>query len=131
MKLKFSEEEWKQKLSSEEYRVLRKKGTEAPFSGKYNAFFDKGIYTCKGCGQKLFNSKNKFHSSCGWPSFDKSIKGSINYIEDYSHGMNRIEIICSKCGGHQGHIFNDGPSETGKRYCVNSISVDFTSNNSK
>ena len=131
MKLKFSEEQWKQKLSSEEYRVLRKKGTEAPFSGKYNDFFDKGIYTCKGCGQKLFNSKNKFHNSCGWPSFDKSIKGSINYIEDYSHGMNRIEIICSKCGGHQGHIFNDGPSETGKRYCVNSISVDFTSNNSK
>ncbi len=131
MKLKFSEEQWKQKLSSEEYRVLRKKGTEAPFSGKYNDFFDKGIYTCKGCGQKLFNSKNKFHNSCGWPSFDKSIKGSINYIEDYSHGMNRIEIICSNCGSHQGHIFNDGPSETGKRYCVNSISVDFRSNNSK
>ena len=131
MKIKFSEEEWKQKLNPEEYRVLRKKGTELPFTGKYNDFFDHGIYSCKGCGQKLFNSKNKFNSSCGWPSFDKSIKGSINYIEDYSYGMNRIEIICSKCGGHQGHVFNDGPTDSGKRYCVNSISVDFRSNNSK
>ena len=129
MDYNFSEKEWKRKLSSEEYRVLRKKGTEAPFSGKYNDFFDKGIYNCKGCGQKLFNSSNKFHSSCGWPSFDESIKGSINYIEDYTHGMYRIEIVCSKCGGHQGHVFNDGPTESGKRYCVNSISVDFKSNN--
>ena len=118
----------KKKLTSEEYKILRKKGTEAPFSGKYNDFFQNGTYSCKGCGQKLFNSINKFQNSCGWPSFDESIKGSIKYIEDNSHGMYRTEIVCSKCGGHQGHIFNDGPTKTGKRYCVNSISIDFTSN---
>ena len=128
MKFNFSEEDWGKKLTFEEYRVLKKKGTEAPFSGKYNDFFQNGIYSCKGCGQKLFNSKNKFISSCGWPSFDESIKGSINYIEDNSHNMSRVEIVCSKCGGHQGHIFNDGPTKTGKRYCINSISIDFVSN---
>ena len=115
-------------LTPEEQHILKDKGTEAPFSGKYNDFFQNGIYSCKGCGQKLFNSKNKFISSCGWPSFDESIKGSINYIEDNSHSMTRIEIVCSKCGGHQGHIFNDGPTKTGKRYCINSISIDFVSN---
>ena len=128
MSFNFYEEDWEKKLTSEEYKILRKKGTEAPFSGKYNDFFQNGTYSCKGCGQKLFNSINKFQNSCGWPSFDESIKGSIKYIEDNSHGMYRTEIVCSKCGGHQGHIFNDGPTKTGKRYCVNSISIDFTSN---
>jgi len=128
MSFNFHEEDWEKKLTSEEYKILRKKGTEAPFSGKYNDFFQNGTYSCKGCGQKLFNSINKFQNSCGWPSFDESIKGSIKYIEDNSHGMYRTEIVCSKCGGHQGHIFNDGPTKTGKRYCVNSISIDFTSN---
>ena len=128
MNFNFHEEDWGKKLTSEEYKILRKKGTEAPFSGKYNDFFQNGTYSCKGCGQKLFNSINKFQNSCGWPSFDESIKGSIKYIEDNSHGMYRTEIVCSKCGGHQGHIFNDGPTKTGKRYCVNSISIDFTSN---
>ena len=131
MNFNFHEEDWKKKLTTEEYKILRKKGTEAPFSGKYNDFFQNGTYSCKGCGQKLFNSINKFLNSCGWPSFDKSIKGSIKYIEDNSHGMYRTEIVCSKCEGHQGHIFNDGPTKTGKRYCVNSISIDFTSNDEK
>jgi len=131
MSFYFSEEDWKKKLTSEEYRVLRKKGTESPFSGKYNDFFKSGIYSCKGCGQKLFNSVNKFNTNCGWPSFDDSFKGSINCIKDNTHGMSRIEIICSKCGGHQGHIFNDGPTKAGKRYCVNSISIEFTINQKK
>ena len=120
-----SEEEWKQVLNPEEFHVLREKGTEIPHSGKYNNHFKKGVYTCKGCGNKLYNSKDKFDSGCGWPSYDKAINVSLNYKEDKSIGLNRTEILCSKCGGHQGHVFKDGPTSTGKRYCVNSISVNF------
>ncbi len=125
MTLDFSDNEWKEKLNSEEYRILRQKGTEIPFSGKYNNHFELGFYLCKGCGQKLFHSKNKFKSNCGWSSYNDSIKNSLKHIEDKSHGIYRIEIICSKCGGHHGHLFNDGPTETGKRYCVNSIGIYF------
>jgi len=122
-----SEEDWKSKLTSEEYRVLREKGTERPFSGVYNAHEENGTYTCKGCGEELFTSQMKFDSGCGWPSFDKEISGGkIDRIRDLTHGMIRTEIVCSNCDGHLGHVFNDGPTETGERYCVNSVSLSFT-----
>lgn len=122
-----SEEEWKKILSPEAYQVLREKGTERPFTGKYNLHFEKGKYTCAGCGYELFNSDMKFESHCGWPSFDREIgDGSrIKKITDRSHGMIRTEIVCARCGGHLGHIFDDGPTATGMRYCVNSLSIDF------
>ena len=120
-----TEAEWKKQLSSEEYHVLRQKGTEPPFTGVFNDHYQKGTYTCKGCGQPLYDSTSKFKSSCGWPSFDEAIPGSIEYIKDISHGMLRTEIVCSKCSSHQGHIFNDGTTQTGDRYCVNAASIDF------
>lgn len=116
---------WKEKLSEESYRILREKGTEPPFSGEYNLHFEKGSYQCKACNNPLFLSEQKFDSGCGWPSFDDAIEGSIKTILDKSHGMIRTEIVCNDCGGHLGHIFNDGPTETGQRYCVNSLSIDF------
>lgn len=119
-------EEWKKILSPEEYYVLREKGTERPFTGKFLLHQEKGFYTCRGCGNKLFKSDSKFESHCGWPSFDKEItKGTIIETQDVSHGMVRTEITCGKCGGHLGHVFNDGPTETGLRYCVNSLSLSF------
>lgn len=124
-KVNKSDTEWRKQLGDEAYRILRQKGTERPHTGKYNLTFDDGTYACKGCGQKLFESDSKFDAHCGWPSFDESIKGSVAYILDKSHGMIRTEIICSNCGGHLGHVFNDGPTETGTRYCVNSLSIDF------
>ena len=123
--LRKSESEWKKILSKEEYRILREKGTEYPFTGKYNNHFDAGVYLCKGCGQELYKSQNKFDSGCGWPSYDAALPGSLEYIQDTSHGMIRTEIVCSRCGGHQGHVFDDGPTASGKRYCVNAASVDF------
>lgn len=119
------EADWKQELGAERYRILRQKGTEYPHSGKYNLHFDKGTYCCGGCGEALFESSSKFDAHCGWPSFDESIKGSVSYIKDSTHGMVRTEIVCTNCGGHLGHVFNDGPTKTGQRYCVNSLSVDF------
>lgn len=120
----YTEEEWKSKLSDEEYRILRLKGTEAPFSGLYNTYNKAGIYCCKGCGEALFDSTSKFDSGCGWPSFDREkTKGKIKETLDRSHGMIRTEITCAHCGGHLGHVFNDGPTETGLRYCVNSLSI--------
>jgi len=120
-----SEQEWKEQLSEEQYRILRQKGTEAPHTGKYNLHFEDGKYKCAGCGNILFESKAKFNSNCGWPSFDQSVEGSIEYIKDTSFGMIRTEILCSNCGGHVGHVFDDGPTETGQRYCVNSASIEF------
>ena len=120
-----SEENWKQELSAEEYRILRQAGTEYPFTGKYNDHFEQGTYCCKGCGAPLYSSSAKFDSGCGWPSYDRSIEGAIEYRQDYSMGMRRVEILCANCGGHQGHIFDDGPTATGQRYCVNSASIDF------
>ncbi|TDN82357.1 peptide-methionine (R)-S-oxide reductase [Salegentibacter sp. 24] len=116
---------WREKLSEEQFRVLRKKGTEAPHTGKYNMHFEDGTYFCAGCGEKLFDSEAKFDSGCGWPSFDKAIDGKVEYIQDKTFGMLRTEILCSNCGGHLGHVFDDGPTETGQRYCVNSASINF------
>lgn len=119
-------EEWKNLLSPEQYRVLRDKGTEAPFTGKYYLNKDKGVYVCAACGNELFTSDMKFESSCGWPSFDKEIAGGkIKTHIDTSHGMIRTEIICGRCGSHLGHLFDDGPTATGERYCVNSVSLNF------
>ena len=122
-----SESEWRQKLSEEQYRVLREKGTEAPHSGKYNLHFQEGEYRCAACEQKLFESDQKFESNCGWPSFDDAIEGTIEYVQDRSFGMIRTEILCANCGSHLGHVFDDGPTETGQRYCVNSASIEFES----
>lgn len=124
-KINKTEDEWRKDLSEEQYSILREKGTERPHTGTYNLHFEKGTYTCAGCHQKLFESDTKFDAHCGWPSFDKSIKGTVDYVLDKTHGMIRTEIVCSNCGGHLGHVFNDGPTETGTRYCVNSISIDF------
>ncbi len=120
-----SEEEWKAQLTEEEYRILRQKGTERPFTGKYNLHYEDGTYKCMACKTPLFESASKFDSGCGWPSFDESIEGSIEYVRDTSHGMIRTEILCANCGSHLGHVFNDGPTETGQRYCVNSVSINF------
>ena len=124
-KIDKTEAEWQKELSEEQYRILRQKGTERPFTGKYNLQFEDGTYHCSGCNQKLFESNSKFDSHCGWPSFDESIKGTVEYVVDKTLGMMRTEIVCSNCGGHLGHVFNDGPTETGTRYCVNSLSVNF------
>ena len=124
-KVKKSDAEWRKILSDEEYRVLINKGTEYPGTGEYNIHMKEGVYNCKGCNNPLFTSDQKFESNCGWPSFDNAIEGSIEYKDDYTSGMVRKEILCTNCGGHLGHIFNDGPTETGMRYCVNSVSIDF------
>jgi peptide-methionine (R)-S-oxide reductase len=119
------EDFWRAKLSPEEYRVLREKGTERPFSGPFNLHFENGQYHCRGCGTLLFDSDSKFESGCGWPSFDKALPGKVEEKLDTSHGMIRTEILCSNCGGHLGHVFNDGPTDSGLRYCVNSLSIGF------
>ncbi len=122
--------DWKEELTDEEYHVLRNKGTERPFSGRFNAHYEKGTYFCRGCGTPLFNSGSKFDSGCGWPSFDSELEeAGIERKVDRSHGMIRTEIICSNCGGHLGHVFNDGPTKTGERYCVNSVSLTFSPDN--
>ncbi len=118
---------WKGKLTDIEYSVAREKGTERPFTGEYWNFFEKGIYSCVCCGTNLFESDSKFASSCGWPSFfDSKYKDNIKFNNDNSHGMIRTEVLCKKCGAHLGHIFDDGPKPTGKRFCINSVSIKFT-----
>lgn len=120
-----SEIDWKKELTDEQYRILRKKGTEMPHSGVYNLHFEKGTYCCAGCHEPLFESHTKFDAHCGWPSFDQSIEGKVGYVSDKTLGMIRTEIICKTCDGHLGHVFNDGPTKTGTRYCVNSVSLKF------
>ncbi|HRN96771.1 MAG TPA: peptide-methionine (R)-S-oxide reductase MsrB, partial [Candidatus Levybacteria bacterium] len=97
---------WKEKLTPEQYKILREKGTEAPFTGKFNDNFETGMYECVACGQELFSSDTKFHSDCGWPSFDRSIEGNVEFVDDNSHGMQRVEVLCNNCGGHLGHVFD-------------------------
>jgi peptide-methionine (R)-S-oxide reductase len=123
-----NEEEFKKKLSAEEYRVLREKGTEAPFSGEYLHEKRDGTYTCKACGNPLFKSGAKFDSGTGWPSFDDALPGAVKLKKDTSHGMERIEVVCANCGSHLGHVFSDGPTQTGKRYCLNSVCLDLDPN---
>jgi methionine-R-sulfoxide reductase len=121
-----TEEEWKKILTPEQYHVLREKGTERPFTGKYYKFNEKGVYCCAACGSELFTSDMKFDSECGWPSFDRAMDGGkIRYEIDRSYGWERTEILCANCGSHLGHVFDDGPTITGKRYCVNSVSLIF------
>ena len=115
----------KKKLTPEQYHVLREKGTETPFSGKLLHNKEKGAYTCADCGTELFSSDTKFDSGCGWPSFFEANKKNIETKDDYSHGMHRIEVMCKKCGGHLGHVFDDGPKPTGKRECINSVALEF------
>ncbi len=125
-KINLTDEQWKARLTPEQYYVLREKGTDRPFTGKYYLHNDKGVYSCAGCGQQLFTSDMKFDSDCGWPSFDKELAGGrIKQVKDTSFGMERIEIVCAKCGSHLGHLFDDGPTLTGMRYCINSTSIEF------
>jgi len=125
-KVDLTNAQWKAKLTPEQYYVLREKGTDRAFTGKYYLHREKGVYSCAGCGQQLFSSDMKFDSDCGWPSFDKELAGGrIKQIKDTSFGMERIEIVCAKCGSHLGHLFDDGPTLTGMRYCINSTSIDF------
>jgi peptide-methionine (R)-S-oxide reductase len=121
-----TEEDWKKSLTPQQYEVLRLKGTERPFTGKFEDHWDSGTYVCAACGNELFKSSSKFDAGCGWPSFYEALdKSKVIEKKDISHGMIRTEIMCAKCGGHLGHVFDDGPKPTGLRYCINSVSLDF------
>jgi peptide-methionine (R)-S-oxide reductase len=118
--------QWREELTPEQYAVLRSKGTEAPFTGKYVDNHDDGMYHCAACGAALFSSNTKFESGSGWPSFtEPAVAANVKTEDDYSHGMHRIEVTCAHCGGHLGHVFPDGPGQNGLRYCINSCSLDF------
>lgn len=123
-RVEMTEAQWRQKLTPEQFEVLREKGTERAFTGKYWNTKTPGVYSCAGCGAVLFTSGDKFDSGCGWPSFDKlAAAGVVKEHRDTSHGMVRTEVTCARCGGHLGHLFDDGPTATGMRYCINSASI--------
>ena len=120
-----TEEDWQKELTPEQYEVLRQKGTERPFTGKFYNSHEKGMYVCAGCGAELFSSDAKFDSGTGWPSFtNPSVAESVELHVDQSHGMTRTEVVCRRCGGHLGHVFDDGPGANGQRFCINSCSLD-------
>jgi peptide-methionine (R)-S-oxide reductase len=120
-----TDQEWRERLSAEEYHILRERGTEPRFSGEHLNRKDDGTYVCAGCGTPLFDSETKYDSGCGWPSFYAAEESNVVKEEDTRHGMRRIEIKCSTCDGHLGHVFDDGPAPTGKRFCINSVAIDF------
>jgi peptide-methionine (R)-S-oxide reductase len=122
-----SDDEWRDRLSEEEYRILRERGTEPKFSGDFLDRSDDGTYTCAGCGAALFDADTKFDSGSGWPSFYDAVEGAVTLETDTRHGMRRTEVLCGRCGGHLGHVFEDGPEPTGERYCINSVALDFES----
>ena len=125
-KIKKSEEEWKKELTPEQYHVLREKGTERAYTGEYENKTDSGTYKCGACGQPLFSSEDKYHSGCGWPAFFQPLSEEVfDAHEDTSFGMRRVEVTCSRCGSHLGHVFPDGPPPTGVRFCINSVSLKF------
>jgi peptide-methionine (R)-S-oxide reductase len=127
-RLPVSEEEWRERLTPEQFEVLRNKGTERAFTGKYAFFKDRGVYRCAACGAELFRSEAKYDSGTGWPSFFEPIThDAVMLHEDLTFGMRRVEVTCARCGGHLGHLFDDGPRPTGQRYCMNSVSLEFES----
>ena len=127
-KVEKSEQEWREQLTPEQYEILRRQGTEPPFTGKYVYTKDTGTYNCAACGAPLFSSDTKFDSGTGWPSFYEPMEdGGVELREDRSHGMARTEVVCAACGGHLGHVFDDGPNPTGQRFCINSAALDLDS----